>query len=158
MHALGCFLGSHLRAGDLLLLTGPLGAGKTTLTRGIGEGMGIEDTISSPTFILARTHTDSASGAPLVHIDAYRLKDSAELEDLGIDFAGSVVVCEWGDGLVDTGDRWLEIVISRIEDAVDLREVDWSEEFAEPREVELTAHGDGWEFLDELPGVIAGEH
>ncbi|MFK4728640.1 tRNA (adenosine(37)-N6)-threonylcarbamoyltransferase complex ATPase subunit type 1 TsaE [Agromyces mediolanus] len=114
MEAFGRRLGAALRAGDLVLLTGPLGAGKTTLTRGIGEGLGIRGPVQSPTFVLARTHPSLVGGAPLVHVDAYRLSDALELDDLDLDFAGSVVVAEWAAGLVDeTHPAWLEIVIER---------------------------------------------
>ncbi|WP_250544669.1 tRNA (adenosine(37)-N6)-threonylcarbamoyltransferase complex ATPase subunit type 1 TsaE [Canibacter zhuwentaonis] len=112
MHALGVRLGELLRAGDLILLTGELGAGKTTLTRGIGEGARVLDNISSPTFIIARTHKTVAN-VDFVHIDAYRLESSAELEDLGIDTASSIIVAEWGAGLVSDDEIALEIVITR---------------------------------------------
>jgi tRNA threonylcarbamoyladenosine biosynthesis protein TsaE len=94
MHELGIRLGTQLRAGDLLVLTGPLGAGKTTLTRGIGEGLGVRGPVTSPTFVLARTHPNLSDGPPLVHVDAYRLSSAAELDDLDIDYAGSVVIVE----------------------------------------------------------------
>lgn len=114
MEEFGRELGSMLRAGDLVVLTGPLGAGKTTLTRGIGEGLGVRGPVQSPTFVLARTHPSLVGGAPLVHVDAYRLGGAAELEDLDLDFARSVVVVEWGAGLVDdVHDSWLDIVIAR---------------------------------------------
>lgn len=118
MHELGVRIGRALRAGDLLILTGPLGAGKTTLTRGIGEGLGVRGPITSPTFVVARTHPSLVGGPPLIHVDAYRLADAAELEDLDLDFAGSVVVAEWGAGLIDTRDSWLEVVIERPTGAV----------------------------------------
>jgi tRNA threonylcarbamoyladenosine biosynthesis protein TsaE len=101
MHELGIRLGTQLRAGDLLVLTGPLGAGKTTLTRGIGEGLGVRGPVTSPTFVLARTHPNLSDGPPLVHVDAYRLSSAAELDDLDIDYAGSVVIVEWGRGMLD---------------------------------------------------------
>ena len=113
MHELGMRLGRALRAGDLVLLTGPLGAGKTTLTRGIGEGLGVRGPVQSPTFVIARTHPSLVGGAPLVHVDAYRLSDGGELDDLDLDFAGSVVVAEWGAEMVDRPDSWLEVVIER---------------------------------------------
>ncbi|GAA1328436.1 tRNA (adenosine(37)-N6)-threonylcarbamoyltransferase complex ATPase subunit type 1 TsaE [Leucobacter albus] len=113
MHEFGIALGRELRAGDLVILTGPLGAGKTTLTRGIGEGLGVRGPVQSPTFVIARTHPSLVGGAPLVHVDAYRLADASEVEDLDLDFEGSVVVAEWGAGLVDARDSWLEIVIER---------------------------------------------
>lgn len=110
MEAFGRELGAQLRAGDLVVLTGPLGAGKTTLTRGIGEGMRVRGPVQSPTFVLARTHPSLAGGPPLVHVDAYRLGSAAELDDLDIDVDESVVVAEWGRGMVDgLRDRWWEV-------------------------------------------------
>lgn len=100
MHAFGVALGQVLLRGDLVSLNGPLGAGKTTLTRGIGEGVGAEGNISSPTFLIARTHSTSA-GIPFVHIDAYRLKSAWELDDLDIDYENSISVIEWGRGFTD---------------------------------------------------------
>lgn len=98
--ALGQELAPWLRAGDLVILTGDLGAGKTTLTKGIGAGLGISGTVSSPTFIIARTHPGPI---PLVHVDAYRLTSIAELDDLDLDsaLADSVTVVEWGEGLAE---------------------------------------------------------
>ncbi|HKH09378.1 MAG TPA: tRNA (adenosine(37)-N6)-threonylcarbamoyltransferase complex ATPase subunit type 1 TsaE [Agromyces sp.] len=114
MEAFGRELGPELRAGDLVVLTGPLGAGKTTLTRGIGAGLGVRGPVQSPTFVLARTHPSLVAGAPLVHVDAYRLGSAALLDDLDLDFEHSVVVVEWGAGLIDdASESWLEIVIER---------------------------------------------
>lgn len=114
MHELGLKLASLFQAGDLVLLTGPLGAGKTTLTRGIGEALGAQGNVSSPTFVLARTHSCGQGKPALVHVDAYRLSSAAELDDLDIDFANSITIVEWGKGLTDgiTND-WLEIEIER---------------------------------------------
>jgi tRNA threonylcarbamoyl adenosine modification protein YjeE len=113
MHEFGCRLGSLLVAGDVLSLNGPLGAGKTTLTRGIGEGLEAQGNVSSPTFLIARTH-QSRSGIPFHHIDAYRLSTPAELDDLDIDFAGSISVIEWGKGYAEgLTDSMLEIQIER---------------------------------------------
>lgn len=100
MEALGARLAEVLRAGDLVVLTGPLGAGKTTLTRGLGAALGARGQVSSPTFVLARTHP-TARGVDLVHVDAYRLSDPVELDDLDLDWDGSIVVVEWGRGMVD---------------------------------------------------------
>jgi tRNA threonylcarbamoyl adenosine modification protein YjeE len=117
MHELGVRLGRSFRAGDLVVLTGPLGAGKTTLTRGIGEGLGVRGPVSSPTFVLARTHPSLVGGPPLVHVDAYRLGSAAELDDLDLDFEASVVVVEWGAGMVDgIADSVLELRIDRAPD------------------------------------------
>jgi tRNA threonylcarbamoyl adenosine modification protein YjeE len=142
MHELGLELGRELRAGDVLVLTGPLGAGKTTLTRGIGEGLGVRGPVTSPTFVLARTHPSLVDGPPLVHVDAYRLNSAVELDDLDIDFPHSVVVVEWGAGMVeDLVDSWLDVVIERPEGA-NAGEI--GDELIEPRTVTLTGHGPRW--------------
>ncbi|MFE5671153.1 tRNA (adenosine(37)-N6)-threonylcarbamoyltransferase complex ATPase subunit type 1 TsaE [Agromyces sp. NPDC056523] len=150
MEALGRELGRLLRAGDLVVLTGPLGAGKTTLTRGIGEGLRVRGPVQSPTFVLARTHPSLVGAAPLVHVDAYRLSGAAELEDLDLDFANSVVVAEWGAGLLDdVADSWLEVVIERrrggdATDAVHDGAGADDLEADEPRTVRLVGHGPRW--------------
>lgn len=114
MEEFGRRIGGMLRPGDLLVLTGALGAGKTTLTRGIGEGLGVRGPIQSPTFVIARTHPSLVGGAPLVHVDAYRLGVSGELDDLDIDFAGSVVVAEWAAPFAAAvADSWWEIELDR---------------------------------------------
>jgi tRNA threonylcarbamoyladenosine biosynthesis protein TsaE len=103
MQRLGERLAPLLRAGDLVLLTGDLGAGKTTLTQGIGAGLGVRGPITSPTFVIARVHPSQRGGPPLVHVDAYRLGSIAEVDDLDLD-AGldeAVTVVEWGEGLVE---------------------------------------------------------
>lgn len=113
MHELGIKIASELKAGDLVLLNGPLGAGKTTLTRGIGEGLGAEGTIQSPTFVLARTHRTNG-GPKLVHVDAYRLGSAMELDDLDIDFLHSIVVVEWARDYVDgIAESWLSVDVDR---------------------------------------------
>ena len=143
MHQLGRDLAADLRAGDVIVLTGELGAGKTTLTRGIGEGLGVRGPVTSPTFVLARTHPHENGGVPLVHVDAYRLNSAIELDDLDIDFAHSVVIVEWGAGLIeDLVDSWLEIVIDRPTGA-DAGELDG--DLVEPRRVTMTGHGPRWE-------------
>ena len=124
MRALGRRLAALLRAGDLVILSGGLGAGKTTLTQGIGEGLGVRGPVTSPTFVIARVHPPLvAAGGPmgpgpaLVHADAYRLGSSLELDDLDLDAdtAISVTVVEWGEGLAEglAADR-LEIAITPI--------------------------------------------
>lgn len=147
MHELGVRLGRCLRAGDLVVLTGPLGAGKTTLSRGIGEGLGVRGPVTSPTFVLARTHPSLVGGPPLVHVDAYRLADAAELDDLDLDFEASVVIVEWGAGMLSEQSSWLEIVIERPTgqaEALGSAEADQAEEPVEPRQVELTGYGSRW--------------
>ncbi|MDQ4085342.1 MAG: tRNA (adenosine(37)-N6)-threonylcarbamoyltransferase complex ATPase subunit type 1 TsaE [Actinomycetota bacterium] len=116
MRAFGTGLASLLRAGDLLLLSGDLGAGKTTLTQGIGAGLGVRGDVTSPTFVIARAHPSTVGGPPLVHADAYRLAGFEELDDLDLDTAldEAVTVVEWGEGMAEplAGDR-LEIVVRR---------------------------------------------
>lgn len=139
MHAFGVRLGRTLTAGDLLVLTGPLGAGKTTLTRGIGDGLGVRGPVTSPTFVLARTHPSLVGGPPLVHVDAYRLSDALELDDLDIDFARSVVIIEWGRGLVDAvASRWLDVEIDRPTGAGESDDV--ADPADEPRRIRITRH------------------
>lgn len=114
MEDLGRTMGRLLRAGDLVVLTGALGAGKTTLTRGIGAGLGVRGPIQSPTFVIARTHPSLVDGAPLVHADAYRLASAIELDDLDIDVDGAVVVIEWGKGKAEgLRDTWWEVELVR---------------------------------------------
>lgn len=129
MHELGVALAAQLSPGDLLLLTGPLGAGKTTLTRGIGQGLGAIGNVSSPTFVIARTHRREGASSFFVHVDAYRLGSAAELDDLDIDFENSITVVEWGKGFTDgLTERWLEIEIERDSTgASEIREVTVSE-------------------------------
>ncbi|MFI5827377.1 tRNA (adenosine(37)-N6)-threonylcarbamoyltransferase complex ATPase subunit type 1 TsaE [Streptomyces sp. NPDC051578] len=117
MSELGRRIAGLLRPGDLVLLTGELGAGKTTLTRGLGEGLGVRGAVTSPTFVIARVHPPLGDGPALVHVDAYRLGGGLEeMEDLDLDVSlpESVVVVEWGDGKVEelSEDR-LHVVISR---------------------------------------------
>jgi tRNA threonylcarbamoyl adenosine modification protein YjeE len=112
MEQLGSKLARLLRPGDLVLLAGPLGAGKTTLTRGIGEGLSAEGTIQSPTFVLARTHR--IPNGKLVHVDAYRLSSAVELDDLDIDFEKSIVIVEWARDFLDGySDDFLTVEIDR---------------------------------------------
>ena len=112
MHKLGAHIGEQLKAGDLLLLSGPLGAGKTALTQGIGQALGIEN-ITSPTFVISRIHPGKI---PLVHVDAYRLQEgsTAIFDDLDLEsyLPTSITVVEWGEGLADRlADEFLEIKI-----------------------------------------------
>jgi tRNA threonylcarbamoyladenosine biosynthesis protein TsaE len=113
--AFGRRLGSLLRAGDLLVLTGDLGAGKTTLTQGIAEGLGVRGPITSPTFVIARVHPSLVGGPGLVHVDAYRLGSALELDDLDLDadLDDSVTIVEWGAGLAEQlSEQRLEISLT----------------------------------------------
>ena len=142
MHALGLKMARLLEAGDLVVLTGPLGAGKTTLTRGVGEGLTAIGNVSSPTFVIARTHKRKDGGPVLVHVDAYRLGGPLELDDLDIDYENSIVLVEWGKGMTDDlVESWLEIVIERaraIEHAAD------ESNAADPRTVSIMGYGPRW--------------
>jgi tRNA threonylcarbamoyladenosine biosynthesis protein TsaE len=132
MEGLGARIAAQLRAGDLVALNGELGAGKTTLTRGLGAALGVRGAVTSPTFVLARTHPRLDGGAPLVHVDAYRLATALELDDLDIDFENSIVVVEWGAGKLDgITDDWLELDIDR--SSTD-----------DVRRVIVTGHGQRW--------------
>ncbi|MGW9403186.1 tRNA (adenosine(37)-N6)-threonylcarbamoyltransferase complex ATPase subunit type 1 TsaE [Arthrobacter sp. NPDC055585] len=109
-------LGADLQAGDLLLLTGELGAGKTTFTQGLGEGLGVRPGIISPTFVLVRIHPSLGSGPDLVHVDAYRLGSSGEIDDIDLEntMDTSVTVVEWGHGLVEhLSESRLEVTLLR---------------------------------------------
>lgn len=132
--AFGVSLAAVLRPGDLIVLNGPLGAGKTALTQGIGAGLGVAGRVVSPTFVIARVHRGGR--VPLVHVDAYRLGSVVEVDDLDLDVetADAVTVVEWGAGLVEqlAGD-WLEVVIERAADGVD------------ERRLRLTGHGGDWD-------------
>jgi tRNA threonylcarbamoyladenosine biosynthesis protein TsaE len=140
MRALGARLAGVLRAGDLVVLTGPLGAGKTVLVQGIGAGLGIRGNVVSPTFVIARVH---AGPVPLVHADAYRLTSLAEVDDLDLDVsaAEAVTVVEWGAGKVEQlAEARLEIEISRAPES-------------EQRTALLIPHGGDW--AERMTAVLA---
>ncbi len=115
MRTLGQRIAGLLRAGDLIVLTGPLGAGKTTLVQGIGRGLDVRGPVTSPTFVIARVHPPLGGGPGLVHVDAYRLGSVAEVDDLDLDASleDCVTVVEWGEGLVEelSADR-LDVTIT----------------------------------------------
>jgi tRNA threonylcarbamoyladenosine biosynthesis protein TsaE len=132
---LGRRLAAVLRAGDLLLLTGPLGAGKTALAQGIGAGLGVLGAVTSPTFVIARVHRGPL---PMVHADAYRLGDRPdprlEIDDLDLDASAddAVTVVEWGEGLAEhLSETYLQVRIDRRDDD-------------DTRVVELIPHGGDW--------------
>jgi tRNA threonylcarbamoyladenosine biosynthesis protein TsaE len=120
-------LGGLLRAGDLVLLSGPLGAGKTALTRGIAEGLGVHGRVSSPTFVIAREHRAGTRGVALVHVDAYRLGGRLdELDDLDLDteLVDAAVVVEWGEeGAERLSEDHLLIRLARLDDDVRVAEL-----------------------------------
>ena len=129
--ALGAALAAVVAPGDLLVLTGPLGAGKTALTQGLGAALGVSEPVTSPTFVIARVHTGGR--LPLVHVDAYRLGGVADVDDLDLDASAeeSVTVVEWGQGLVEQlADEHLEVRLDRRDDDV--------------RTAVLVPHGAGW--------------
>lgn len=131
MRGVGERLARLLEPGDLLVLTGDLGAGKTVLTQGIGAGLGVRGQVLSPTFVIARVHP---ARIPLVHVDAYRLGGLAEVDDLDLDASveDSVTVVEWGEGLVEgLADARLAVHITRSIDTED-------------RIVTMTPYGDRW--------------
>ena len=135
MRDLGRRLAALLRAGDLVILAGPLGAGKTTLVQGIGAGLGVRGPVTSPTFVIARVHPPLAGGGPaLVHADAYRLGSLGEVDDLDLDtdVGRAVTVVEWGTGLAEplAEDR-LEITIEPDQDG-------------DVRTVRINGHGARW--------------
>ncbi|MEO7058813.1 MAG: tRNA (adenosine(37)-N6)-threonylcarbamoyltransferase complex ATPase subunit type 1 TsaE [Lapillicoccus sp.] len=142
---LGRSLGRVLAAGDVLLLTGDLGAGKTTLTQGLAEGLDVRGPVTSPTFVIARVHPSLVGGPPLVHVDAYRLGGGLEIDDLDLDAVveDSITVVEWGHGVAEllTGDR-LELVLEAVPPTADL--APGSDPSAGARHASLTATGPRW--------------
>jgi tRNA threonylcarbamoyladenosine biosynthesis protein TsaE len=139
--SIGVRLAGLLRSGDVILLTGDLGAGKTTLTQGIGEGLGVRGPVTSPTFVIARVHPTTVGGPALVHVDAYRLGGVDELDDLDLDAAldEAVTVVEWGEGLAESlaPDR-LDVVIQR------RRGADEMDPATDERRVKITPVGRRW--------------
>jgi tRNA threonylcarbamoyladenosine biosynthesis protein TsaE len=130
-HVWGVRLGALLQAGDLVVLTGGLGAGKTTLTQGIAEGMQVRGPITSPTFVIARVHPSLVGGPDLVHVDAYRLAGLVELEDLDLDASleAAVTVVEWGHGVAEQlSEDYLEVTLNG----------------CQSRDVALVGHGGRW--------------
>jgi len=153
--ALGAALVPLLRAGDLVVLAGPLGAGKTALTQGIGEALGVREPVTSPTFVIARVHRGGR--VPLVHVDAYRLGSVAEVDDLDLDASldESVTLVEWGAGLVEglAEDR-LEVRIDRAAGGAVAGDGPGDEAGDEERAVEVTGVGGRWAGVD--LGVLTG--
>jgi tRNA threonylcarbamoyladenosine biosynthesis protein TsaE len=146
MRALGTRLAGLLRAGDLVILIGDLGAGKTTLVQGIGAGLEVRGPITSPTFVIARVHPSLSGGPALVHADAYRLTSPAEVDDLDLDdtMDSSVTVVEWGGGLAEglAADR-LEVTITPA---------------GQGRDVQISGYGERWSRLADsaFPALSGG--
>lgn len=153
MRDLGGLIAALLRPGDLLVLTGDLGAGKTTLTQGIGAGLLVRGDITSPTFVIARVHPSLVDGPALVHVDAYRLETLSEVDDLDLDadLSESVTVVEWGEGLVEglAADR-LEVRMERPRGGAGPD--DPESDADEPRTVHLRGLGPRWAGVD-LPSI-----
>lgn len=130
----GATIGRQLRAGDVVVLSGPLGAGKTALAKGIARGMDVEGPITSPTFVLARVHRPSLPGRPaMVHVDVYRLLDHADVDlmteldslDIDTDLDEAVAVVEWGEGLAERlSQNHLSITLARAADS-EIRTASW---------------------------------
>ena len=181
-HALGAALGAELQAGDLLVLTGELGAGKTTFTQGLGEGLGVRAGIISPTFVLVRIHPNlpdgpRPGGPDLVHVDAYRLGSAAEIDDIDLEntLDSSVTVVEWGRGRVEhLSENRLEVDLHR---AIGLQPIGLdpagagepapnpahaemldfdTEDIDEPRTIVLRGFGPRWNTRPALGGAIEG--
>lgn len=155
MRDLGRRLAGLLRAGDLVLLAGPLGAGKTTLVQGLGEGLGVRGPVTSPTFVIARVHPSLTGGPALVHADAYRLASPAEVDDLDLDasLAAAVTVVEWGGGLAEG------LAAERLEIAIDRPRAagNGAAEGDEPRTVRIAGIGPRWESAaDSASMALAG--
>jgi tRNA threonylcarbamoyladenosine biosynthesis protein TsaE len=160
MRDLGRRLAALLGPGDLVLLNGALGAGKTTLTRGLGEGLGVRGAVTSPTFVIARVHPSLTGGPALVHVDAYRLGGGLdEMEDLDLDVSlpESVVVVEWGEGKVEElSEARLQVVIERAEGTSRRRQGDGGEAPDDPgaedaRTVTVSGIGPRWAAADLAP-------
>ncbi|MQA15611.1 MAG: tRNA (adenosine(37)-N6)-threonylcarbamoyltransferase complex ATPase subunit type 1 TsaE [Pseudonocardiaceae bacterium] len=133
---LGRVLGTRLLAGDLVVLAGPLGAGKTVLARGIGDGLGVRGPVTSPTFVIAREHAPGPRGVPLLHVDAYRIGGLDELDDLDLDtdLLDAAVVVEWGQGLAERlAEEHLLVRLTRRDDDVRLAELTGPPRLLPPR-------------------------
>ncbi|UZX04077.1 tRNA (adenosine(37)-N6)-threonylcarbamoyltransferase complex ATPase subunit type 1 TsaE [Arthrobacter sp. CDRTa11] len=177
-HALGAGLATELEAGDLLVLSGELGAGKTTFTQGLGEGLGVRAGVISPTFVLVRIHPNlpdgpRPGGPDLVHVDAYRLGSASEIDDIDLEntMDSAVTVVEWGRGRVEhLSDNRLEIDLQR---AIGLPSqpsqaqargagagsgtLDFdTEDNDEPRTIVLRGFGDRWSAAPALGGALEG--
>lgn len=154
---LGQRLAALLRRGDLVVLSGDLGAGKTTLTQGLGVGLGVRGQVASPTFIIARVHPAAGTGPDLVHVDAYRLGSLSEVDQLDLDTSleDSVTVVEWGEGKVEAlADDRLEVALRRPRGAQADADPD-ALTGDSPREAVLRGYGGRWQHggLETLTGT-----
>ena len=151
MRALGRRLAAVLAAGDVVVLNGELGAGKTTFTQGLGAGLGVRGDVTSPTFVIARVHPALGAGPELVHVDAYRLGGIAELDDLDLDMSldHAVTVVEWGSGIAEgLAESWLEVSIERAAGVPADLASPTVEEPLDPRRVILRPVGPRWRLTD----------
>ena len=167
MRLLGTRIAGLLRAGDLVVLAGALGTGKTTLVQGIGAGLGVRGPVTSPTFVIARLHPSLRGGPDLVHADAYRLGSRLEVDDLDLDadLDHSVTVVEWGEGLVESlASGHLRITIDRQEpppapaapEPASARAEDSTED--QVRRVTVAGYGGKWESAaDRLRSAVLAE-
>lgn len=169
MRGVAVALAGRLCAGDLIILTGNLGAGKTTFTQALGKALDVAGRITSPTFVIAREHLSRSGGPTLVHVDAYRLADGEELEDLDLDseLDESITVVEWGAGMAEQlSSDFLEITITPVwdgeagdvvDDAENVESVSDEDDADddvedERRSLELTGHGPVW--AERLPQIL----
>ncbi|HET8664135.1 MAG TPA: tRNA (adenosine(37)-N6)-threonylcarbamoyltransferase complex ATPase subunit type 1 TsaE [Nocardioides sp.] len=148
MRSLGARLAADLRPGDVVVLSGELGAGKTTFTQGLGAGLGVRGDVTSPTFVISRVHPSLDGGPPLVHVDAYRLGGVAELDDLDLDTSldDAVTVVEWGEGIAEgLADDRVEVRIER-----SLADDASGDGTLDPRRVRIAPVGRRWLGADRL--------
>ena len=144
MQAFGKQIGALLTAGDVVVLSGPLGAGKTTFVQGLATQIDVQGVVTSPTFVVSRVHKSQGSGLALVHVDAYRLTSQSDLVDLDLDATkNAVFVIEWGKDYVSGfSENWLEIDIDRAQELTDE-----SDPASGIRTISVTAVGDRWSDL-----------
>lgn len=154
----GWRLAAVLRAGDMVILTGPLGAGKTTFTKGLAEGLGVRGPVTSPTFVIARVHPSLTGGPELLHVDAYRLENAGQVWDLDLDTDTAVTVVEWGRGKAEElTAAWLELAIERPSGAAPIPHIAAEGDGMpnEPRSISWYSHGKRWAGVD-VGAVLAG--
>lgn len=145
MQAFGKQIGALLTASDVVVLSGPLGAGKTTFVQGLAEELNVQGFVTSPTFVVSRVHKPKSTGLALVHVDAYRLSNQSDLVDLDLDATkNAVFVIEWGKDFVSGfTENWLEIDIDRADELIDA-----SDPASGVRTISVTAVGDRWSDLN----------